>query len=287
MESTDHRWSIIQKRLWMLCLNLVLDRFPNLCKTTASCICPCKYKFTLYIYIILSVTNNLEMLFTKQEDIYMKRQGPRLSSHLGRTPFGYQGVTSWSKVRHKRKIFLKTRFVWFQSLCSFDSNMLSQDRYLWPTVTFFAIWLYLWEKTKTAYFFRASALSIMIMKSYPLTVKSRRVHSVLLVEAQCRHTVPLTRSWDLPLLDAGPWALCVVCSISHLIMFQNSGGTETRKKYTESWKDFVSMLIEDPPIDVTVPGEPMTLGMPVCFPRCLCFPISQQGLGLNTFSTLW
>lgn len=287
MESTDHRWSIIQKRLWLLCLNLVLDRFPNLCKTTASCICTCKYKFTLYIYIILSVTNNLEMLFTKQEDIYMKRQGPRLSSHLGRTPFGYQGVTSWSKVRHKRKIFLKTRFVWFQSLCSFDSNMLSWDRTsdpLWHSLRSDYI---CGRKLKQAYFFRAHALSIMTTKSYPLTVKSRRVHSVLLVEAQCRHTVPLSRSWDLPLLDPGPWALCVICSILHLIMFQNSGATETRKKYTESWKDFVSMLIEDPPINVTILGEPMTLGMPVCFPGCLCFPISQQGLGLNTFSTLW
>lgn len=229
MESTDYRWSIIQKRLWLLCLNLVLDRFPNLCKTTASCICTCKYKFTLYIYIILSVTNNLEMLFTKQEDIYMKTQGPRLSSHLGRTPFGYQGVTSWSKVRHKRKIFLKTRFVWFQSLCSFDSNMLSQDRTsdpLWHSLRSDYI---CGRKLKQAYFFRANALSIMTTKSYPLNVKSWRVHSVLLVEAQCRHTVPLTRSWDLPLLDAGPWALCVVCPISHLIMFQHSGATEQGK----------------------------------------------------------
>lgn len=43
-------------------------------------------------------------------------------------------------------------------------------------------------------------------------------------------------------------------------MFQNSGATETRKKYTESWKDFVSMLIEEPPIDVTIQGGAYDFG---------------------------
>lgn len=144
----------------------------------------------------------------------MKRQGPRLSSHLGRTPFGYQGVTSWSEVRHQREIFLKTWFVWFQSLCSFDSSILSQGRYLW------LLW-HAWRsdyicgrKLKQAYFLRANALSIMTTKSCPLTVKSW-VHSVLLVEAQRRRMAPLMQSWDLPLLDAGPGP-CVWFVLFHI-----------------------------------------------------------------------
>lgn len=52
---------------------------------------------------------------------------------------------------------------------------------------------------------------------------------------------------------------------------------ETKKKFSEGWGEVVSVLIEDPPIDVTMKGQPKTLGCLFAFLGLYLFLYLNKG----------